>query len=1114
MKTNKYLIASAIISSALLILPALASADTIGPITFEPSAPTYTVGNINGQNGWSMTGAYDVAVSDNSTISGAPASFATQSLRISNAVTSGSFGDQTFAPPLTNAAGESNADLGGFPSGPLQAHFESQFDIYAIPDSIGDVMSVSPDRGDGARMSYLRFDSEADGIHVYFDDVTDPTHSNNEDTFNESQIALLSSGVPHTVKFSMDFYDGPDNDVVNIYIDDHLMATGTSWEDYYLYDSESNPGFSNDHSRAVRTMLFRAGGAAVPANLDKGFLIDNLTLASGPIPASSPSECTPINLVSDTSTFTGGWTNGTNVKGGVAVTNDASGLNPLNYTDTGNFVTSMLANLSPTGFTLVPGPWTDPSSGSFAGSGAAWISDIAASPGDSGGEGAGTEDQWRLFQKDFNVPAGATVSPITIYYTADNAVSVYFNGVWIGDTNPDLDTYAATPGSLPSVFGNTYSATFTPVAGQTNTLSFVVRNSSYPGSVNPTGLLYSAQGQYCFAPPPPQDGAVHIFKFVDGVQATTASVGSVSFPMFTATYNAPFTLGPGGWNPATPDVDYEASTNVIPANSTYTANEDTTTSLVGPGPECDGVHPYVLVGYSTGSTLQDAENASQSSTPPTVTINGNQYIIVWNKSCTVTPPATLKVHIEKYLDGKPATAESASNYIFPMTATWQTANLNGGAQTSGPYTLGTGWGGATGYFADTAPMQAPADYVTSEITSDIDPSSQVVPSIESCSPGKYYFDGYSTSPMSFDDAATAATTTTPIQFSQITTDQYVIVWNDFCPTTATLTITKETNGGNGSGTYNFTSDIPNHPSFSITTTNHSGSVTFDDVAPGIYNVTEVNLPKGWTETDNSCTALPVAAGDNINCIITNTSNKLLGSIRGTKYEDRDGDGTLKDGDHHKLSGVTIFLDANNNGQLDNGETSLTTNKQGFYDFTGLVAGTYHVCEVVPSGWTQTYPKTGGGCYTVTLSAGQNAKKKDFGNFKPGTISGMKYNDANGNGRKDNGETGLEGWTIVLHGPHGQTQTTTTGSDGSFSFTGLAAGTYTLTEVSQTGWTQTQHPGSIKVQSGTNAKNENFGNTQHPKKGKGSDGDNDWDDNGHGNNGFGNFGNNGYGGNDH
>src|SRR6478609_2085890 len=101
-----------------------ASADTQGPITFESG---YTNGSVNGQDGWSSTGGYDQAIVDNSTIPAAPASFGTKSLRISDAVTSGSFGDQTFTKPLNNAVGETSATAGSFSVGTRQGHFETQF---------------------------------------------------------------------------------------------------------------------------------------------------------------------------------------------------------------------------------------------------------------------------------------------------------------------------------------------------------------------------------------------------------------------------------------------------------------------------------------------------------------------------------------------------------------------------------------------------------------------------------------------------------------------------------------------------------------------------------------------------------------------------------------------------------------------------------------------------------------------------------------------------------------------------------------------------------------------------------------------------------------------------
>jgi hypothetical protein len=74
----------------------------------------------------------------------------------------------------------------------------------------------------------------------------------------------------------------------------------------------------------------------------------------------------------------------------------------------------------------------------------------------------------------------------------------------------------------------------------------------------------------------------------------------------------------------------------------------------------------------------------------------------------------------------------------------------------------------------------------------------------------------------------------------------------------------------------------------------------------------------------------------------------------------------------------------------------------------------------------------------------------------GRIEGIKWNDANGNGVINTGETGLAGWTIQLTGP--VNQTTTTGANGSYSFTGLPPGTYTVAEVLQSGWTRTFPPG--------------------------------------------------------
>ncbi len=255
--------------------------DTVPPYTCSVDSTTFDpfqVANVNGQGDWQSTGSFDQSVVSNNY--GFP-TFGCKSFRLSNAVTSGSFGNQTFSYSTANEAGETDAVNAGMSGGTRQNHFEAQFDIASTLASQqpGMSLSVSPDRGDGARMSYLRFDDQAEGIHVYFDDVTS---TSDPAVWNEVDIATLDRTAPHTIKFVIDFVDGPSNDVVQIYIDGVLKHTGTTWENYYRFDDESNPTLA-DESRTVDSLLFRAGGTAAPANSGNGFLFDNVELSTSSI---------------------------------------------------------------------------------------------------------------------------------------------------------------------------------------------------------------------------------------------------------------------------------------------------------------------------------------------------------------------------------------------------------------------------------------------------------------------------------------------------------------------------------------------------------------------------------------------------------------------------------------------------------------------------------------------------------------------------------------------------------------------------------------------------------------------------------------------------------------
>ncbi|MCH2247949.1 MAG: S8 family serine peptidase, partial [Crocosphaera sp.] len=77
-------------------------------------------------------------------------------------------------------------------------------------------------------------------------------------------------------------------------------------------------------------------------------------------------------------------------------------------------------------------------------------------------------------------------------------------------------------------------------------------------------------------------------------------------------------------------------------------------------------------------------------------------------------------------------------------------------------------------------------------------------------------------------------------------------------------------------------------------------------------------------------------------------------IKGQVWNDVNGDG-VKDPTEESLSGWTVYLDENNDGELNNGEISLTTDENGNYHFTNLRPDIYTVAQVVQQGWQQTSP---------------------------------------------------------------------------------------------------------------------------------------------------------------
>ena len=264
-----------------------------------------------------------------------------------------------------------------------------------------------------------------------------------------------------------------------------------------------------------------------------------------------------------------------------------------------------------------------------------------------------------------------------------------------------------------------------------------------------------------------------------------------------------------------------------------------------------------------------------------------------------------------------------------------------------------------------------------------------------------------------------------------------------------------------SGTRNNKADGTPEPS---ARTNVDGDYTINGVLPGSYRVAEV-VKAGWTPTTPASKDVKVTSTADS---VANFFNFAGGSIVGTVWNDLNADGIRGAGgspgtfSDPGLAGWTVFLDINNNSSIDPAEPTTLTNASGRYSFSNVPAGDYEVTEVQPAGWdvSPTFDIK----QTATVAA-LTSVSQDFANFSlvNGAIHGTVWNDMNADGVRQTNfstgaftEPGLADWTIFLdlNGNHSldvSESSTTTDSNGIYSFISLPAGDYEVTEVLPAGW---------------------------------------------------------------
>ncbi len=265
-----------------------ASADSIDNGGFEG----FAVGSPVGQFGWTANdvGAYsganfDIAIADPASV-WTSGELGTRALRVSNAVTNNAFGNQLQTPSLINEAGETEAQASPLSGGIRQSRFSGSFDFASATRTYqpGLRMSMAPDRGDGARMGFIRIADTVDGLEVSIAYVEAAAPY---DFIDVVVASGLSRDEVHHFEFSLDLIDGPGNDVLWTSVGGQCasFANSGSWEEYHRNTDEGAPPHG---TKTMDSLMFRVNGAAVPANLNGGLYFDSFQFSSSTVPPMPP----------------------------------------------------------------------------------------------------------------------------------------------------------------------------------------------------------------------------------------------------------------------------------------------------------------------------------------------------------------------------------------------------------------------------------------------------------------------------------------------------------------------------------------------------------------------------------------------------------------------------------------------------------------------------------------------------------------------------------------------------------------------------------------------------------------------------------------------------------
>lgn len=237
--------------------------------------------------------------------------------------------------------------------------------------------------------------------------------------------------------------------------------------------------------------------------------------------------------------------------------------------------------------------------------------------------------------------------------------------------------------------------------------------------------------------------------------------------------------------------------------------------------------------------------------------------------------------------------------------------------------------------------------------------------------------------------------------------------------------------------------------------------TLTNLTPGTYHVTETQKT-GFFNTDPGDADLV-----NVNATVTKDVvvgvSGATGRLGNTCFVDK----TFQiSGVPSGISSITV------NHTIASGPTpfgstgSLNLTNQGGGVWSGAVNDRFVQTNTIDWTWyingDNTNQKTGGTGDSLAGGAFPVCADTNSDTFPLSTLNGFKYKDVNNNGDFDTGDLNGAGFTFDLKSGATVVQTAVSGSDGTYSFTNVAPGTYTVAERDETGWTQTEPAGGNSV----------------------------------------------------